>query len=156
MTNLKRVPFDYERWKADGSRLDRVEYRNGEKPAEIYMSTTRLDGSHVFPLVTWNYLGHYFVHTLSGCNTINSEYASPSDLFLLIEPRTRIELDGLVADREFNKCWSISNRLINICTYYNNSKFLRYHCDVSIPTINTILSLIKLIQDEEANTEAGS
>lgn len=151
MTNLKRVPFDYERWKAAGSRLDRVEDGDGN----YIMAIHYFDGVDVNkPIAYIDCAGNTYTTKNDG-KYIDNKALHPNDLFLLIEQRTRIELDGLVADREFNNGWSISNRVINICTYYNDSKFLRYHCDVSIPTINTILSLIKLIQDEEADTEAG-
>jgi len=37
MTNIKKVPFDLEKWKADGSRVDRLEARCGKKIKDIHV-----------------------------------------------------------------------------------------------------------------------
>lgn len=153
MTNLKRVPFDYERWKADGSRLDRLVNGFGDMPIDIAVAVN-MKGT--FPICLWyeNEKGGIYMSmvTINGktTNSVNAE--SSKDLFLLIEPRTRIELNGLVAVKS-KGCWHVDSRSVAFARYYKGPNTINFFVSPTIAQLHTILSLIKLIQDEEAEEE---
>jgi hypothetical protein len=101
MSNLKKVPFDLKKWKADGSHVDRLEMRNGRK----------IEAFHVFEVLNVDYPiaaidsnGHNKNYTINGDYTTERE-GCDSDLFMYIEQPKEITCGDWLAIKGEKESW---------------------------------------------------
>lgn len=64
-----KVPFDIELFKKHGSKIEMLEYGNGEKPLDIWLSDVLIsDKDQLFPVRTINQQKYVKSHKLNGLN----------------------------------------------------------------------------------------
>lgn len=120
---MKKVPFNLEQWQANGSKVEDLEFRNGQKPDDAHYFN-RSNRTHKMAL---SYGSCIYATNEDGRYSTNVELETSFDLFMYVPTPTEIKSGEWVAKKVTEVDWVMLKGNVSNCNYNTISKLFYFY-----------------------------